>query len=104
MFDKMGWMLLAAQQGRRHKLVEYKDNVATLVASIDQKLTTIHDNDRRDDLIILKRQVGVLKQAVETMKAFNPSSARAATRKNVAAVVAAPNVNANAARRANANE
>jgi hypothetical protein len=65
-FEKMGWMILAKQKGMNDKIVEYKNSLDRLHKAIQHKLEyhTCED-DRKDDLMIMHHNVGVLKEHVD---------------------------------------
>ena len=60
MFEKLGWMTLAARDGRDYKIDTYKQSLANLKAAITEKHKNMKDEDKKDDLAILLSNVGAL--------------------------------------------
>jgi hypothetical protein len=64
LYEHLGWMVLAKHHGYTDKINSYKHSVLRLKTAIEQKLAGIHDLDRKDDLMILHRNVLVLMEHV----------------------------------------
>jgi len=65
-FEKLGWMILAKENGINEKIFEYKNSLNRLEKAIEHKLKYhTKDIDRKDDLKIMLHDVVVLKQHVE---------------------------------------
>ena len=67
MFEKLGWMVLAANKEGTHyaeKVKQYKEEVNHFLKKVDAKLDEkcTQEKDRRDDLTILKTHASTLKQ------------------------------------------
>jgi len=60
MFEQVGWMLLARDKGLTDKIKAYKESVKRLKSSIEMKIEKIHEEDRKDDLKIMWKNVCVL--------------------------------------------
>jgi len=57
MFEKLGWMLLGYTKGFPNELKHYIECVKDLHTSIKEKMNTVHDEDTKADLKILKENV-----------------------------------------------
>lgn len=64
-FEKLGWMILAKSRGLNDKIREYKMAVKRLCDSIEHKLIHIHDNDKKEDLLIMHHNVRILMHHIE---------------------------------------
>ena len=60
MFQNLGWIVLAKTQGNREKIVAYKSSLQRLSTAINQRLERVHDEDNRDDLLIMKKNIEIL--------------------------------------------
>jgi len=56
MFEKLGWMILAIHEGNIEKVNIYLKSIKYLIKKIDDKIKITHDEDRINDLMILKQQ------------------------------------------------
>ena len=52
-FEKLGWMILAKKYGYNEKIDEYKNSLYRLKCSIEKKIKTLNDVDKRNDLAIM---------------------------------------------------
>jgi hypothetical protein len=64
-FEKLGWMVLAAERDPSNSLMKkkvevYKESLQRLHEKIMCKMMTVEEKDRRDDLEILMRDLLVL--------------------------------------------
>jgi len=64
MFEKLGWMILAKDHGFDDKIVMYKKTVQRLKDGIVKKLKEVENNDKRQDLEIMLRNVDLLMKHV----------------------------------------
>ena len=65
-FEKLGWMILAKENGINEKIFEYKNSLNRLEKAIEHKLKYhTKDIDRKDDLKIMLHDVDILKKHVE---------------------------------------
>lgn len=64
LFETFGWMLLAKNKGYDAKIVAYKESLAHLQTSLQNKIKKVKDTDTKDDLKILLENVMILKQTV----------------------------------------
>ena len=62
MFEKLGWMILAKDNGYSSKIKAYLDGVNHLEKALNEKLKIVKDEDRYDDLEILLHNVKILKK------------------------------------------
>lgn len=56
-FEKLGWIVLAAKDGKQNKLKNYKAQIQHLKEALTQKLTVLEENDRKRDIEILLTDV-----------------------------------------------
>ena len=59
-FERLGWMVLAKEYGMHDKLVSYKHELQRLHGSLCQKIDKVFDEDKRQDLLIMKKNVEYL--------------------------------------------
>jgi hypothetical protein len=59
-FEKLGWMVLAHNKGYNDKVTSYKHSLARLKNAIETKLSHIHEEDRKDDLLIMHKNLLIL--------------------------------------------
>ena len=60
MFEELGWMILAKHHGFYDKINVYKNSIDRLKLAIEQKMKSVHEKDRKDDLAILHENVLIL--------------------------------------------
>lgn len=60
MFEKFTWMILAKEHEIHDKVKAYKNDVYRLKKSIEFKLKTVKDKDKKDDLQIMLKNLSVL--------------------------------------------
>lgn len=60
MFERLGWMILAKDHGFNDKIAMYKKSVHRLKEGLEKKLRDIENNDKRQDLEIMLRNLEVL--------------------------------------------
>jgi hypothetical protein len=66
MFEKLGWMVLAKEKyDLRDKITSYKMSINRLIESIECKIKTVEEKDRKADLQIMLDNVLVLKKHVD---------------------------------------
>lgn len=53
-FEKAGWMIV---KDNRKKIKYYIEGMIDFIESIDVKLSTINDNDKRADLMIMRNNI-----------------------------------------------
>ena len=65
-FEKLGWMILAKKRGMNDKIAEYKNSLDRLHKALTHKLE-YHtcEPDRKDDLMIMRGNIEVLKEHVD---------------------------------------
>jgi len=59
-FERLGWMVLAKEYGMTEKIHEYKNGLHRLCDALCLKIDKIFDEDRRQDLLIMKKNVECL--------------------------------------------
>ena len=64
-FEKLGWMVLAAERDKhddlmKRKVALYKDVLLRLKDKLECKMITVEEKDRRNDLEIMLRDLNVL--------------------------------------------
>jgi hypothetical protein len=59
-FERLGWMVLAKEYGMDDKLIAYKIELQRLHKHLCQKIDKVHDEDKKDDLKIMKTNVECL--------------------------------------------
>lgn len=64
-FEHLGWMILAKDKGLTGKINNYKESVQRLKTSIEMKMEKVQEQDRKDDLQILLKNVNVLIDHIE---------------------------------------
>ena len=52
-FEKLGWMALANEHGRKLTVASYLQSISHLKECLKDKIMTVHDVDRKDDLKIM---------------------------------------------------
>ncbi len=63
MFEKLGWMVLAKNLGdMEHKINAYKESLNRIEDKIQCKIDTVKDSDKKNDLIIMLKNIKILKQ------------------------------------------
>jgi hypothetical protein len=65
MFEKLGWMILSKHYGYGHKITAYKEGLKHLKKTIENKMATIQEQDRLEDLKILHHNLCVLMEHVD---------------------------------------
>ena len=69
MFEHLGWMVLAKDNGYHNKVAVYFDGIKHLQEALVEKINMTKDHDRRIDLEILLHNVNVLdKKAHKLLK------------------------------------
>jgi hypothetical protein len=59
-FERLGWMVLAQNKGYKDKITTYKHSLMRLKNAIETKIASIHELDRKDDLLIMHKNLLVL--------------------------------------------
>jgi len=64
-FKHFGWIVLEKSRGNQIKVESYKDSVNRLLQSLEFKLKTLHEKDRKEDLLIMIHNVKILKKTID---------------------------------------
>jgi hypothetical protein len=59
-FERLGWMVLAKEHGMKDKVVCYQKEIQRLHESLCVKIQHVFDEDKRQDLMIMKTNVECL--------------------------------------------
>ena len=59
-FEKLGWIILAKNKGDHSKVEAYKNNVKRLYNQLECKIKGTRDHDRKQDLMIMLKDVKYL--------------------------------------------
>jgi hypothetical protein len=65
LYEKLGWMVLAKEQGLKFKLDFYKKSIRLLKEKLICKINSVKDYDKRNDLQIILNNVIVLQKHAE---------------------------------------
>jgi hypothetical protein len=65
LYEKLGWMVLAKEQGLKFKLDFYKKSIRLLKEKLLCKINSVKDYDKRSDLQIILNNVIVLQKHAE---------------------------------------
>ena len=60
MFEELGWMVFAQKRGRMDKIMVYKNSLQHLKKCIENKIASVHEKDRKEDLKLLWKNVCIL--------------------------------------------
>ena len=60
MFERLGWMVLAKNEGNSLKIKAYRESICRLKHSLMNKMNDVEEKDRKDDLKILYDDVCIL--------------------------------------------
>lgn len=66
-FEKLGWIFLAMNEGNSEKVTCYINSVNRLLASLNDKVKKVEENDRKNDLIIMIKKVNILKGIIDNI-------------------------------------
>lgn len=64
-YEKLGWIVLAKQQGLNFKIDFYKKSIRLLKNKLICKINSVEDYDKRNDLSIILNNVIILEKHVE---------------------------------------
>jgi len=64
---KLGWMCLAKTHGNTLKIQSYMDSIERLASSLEAKLKSLHEADRKNDIKILYEDVCILQGAAHKL-------------------------------------
>jgi len=60
MFEKLGWIVLANENGMKYKVESYKKSLEKLKCSINKKIISMNDLDKKKDLVIMSKNLQIL--------------------------------------------
>lgn len=85
MYEKLGWMVLAKNEGNNLKVDAYMDTICRLKAMLMKKMGEVHEKDHKDDLQILFDDTCILWHAADKLlcKSKKRSSSKSSIHKNV---------------------
>ena len=63
-FEKLGWMILAKNKGMEEKIDNYLASLQYLKQSLEKKIEEIHDIDKKNDLLLMHKNVDILMKHV----------------------------------------
>ena len=66
-FEKLGWMALAKEHGNSLKVRAYLQSISHLKDCIKDKIASVHDEDRKDDLKIMLEHTETLSTAAHKL-------------------------------------
>ena len=66
-FEKLGWMVLAHNEGNKLKIKVYMNCIYELQELIEKKIKSVEEKDRKDDLEILCNDACILSNAAEKL-------------------------------------
>ena len=67
MYEKLGWMVLAKNEGNNLKVDSYMDTICRLKAMLMKKMDQVHEKDHKDDLQILYNDTCILWRAADKL-------------------------------------
>lgn len=67
LFKKLGWMILAHNEGKTKKIDLYLESISHLIKQIEYKKETIVDADRKTDLEITLKNVKIFQKDVNKL-------------------------------------
>jgi hypothetical protein len=59
-FEQLGWMILAKNKGYDDKVEVYKNSLNRLSSTIENKMRSVHEHDRKEDLQIMHNNLKLL--------------------------------------------
>jgi hypothetical protein len=69
MFEKVGWMILARDCGHFDKITSYKNGLTRLMEALDRKKSSLEDNDKKKDIVIMQ---ATLNKLITSVNLFFP--------------------------------
>lgn len=64
-YEKLGWMVLAKERGMHDKVQVYKNSVHNLEHSLQCKINSVQEHDRKEDLQIMLTNTRILCKFVD---------------------------------------
>jgi hypothetical protein len=67
MFEKLGWMVMAKEHHSELKLKSYMEGIRHFLICVDKKMKDTRDEDRKDDLAILMKNMKCLEDCAKQL-------------------------------------
>ncbi len=67
MFEKLGWMIMAKEHNSELKIKSYMDCIQHFLLCVAKKIENTRDEDRKDDLVILMKNVMCLQDCARKL-------------------------------------
>jgi len=67
MFEKLGWMIMAKEHDSPLKFKAYMECIHNFLACVEKKIKNTRDEDRKDDLAILMKNMNCLKECAKKL-------------------------------------
>jgi hypothetical protein len=64
LFEKLGWVMLAKEEGHTYRISPYKKSISHLKKSLQEKISITQDVDRKQDLEIILHKISILEKHV----------------------------------------
>ena len=66
-FEKLGWMVLAKEHGNKLKVSSYLQSISHLIQCLEDKILSVHDIDKKEDLKIMLEHTEILSKAAHKL-------------------------------------
>ena len=67
MFEKLGWMIMAKEHNSGLKIKAYMESIKHFLLCVEKKLANTRDEDRKDDLVILMKNILCLQKCAQNL-------------------------------------
>ena len=67
MFEKLGWMIMAKEHNSGLKIKAYMECIQNFLSCVEKKLANTRDEDRKDDLVILMKNMMCLQKCAQNL-------------------------------------
>jgi hypothetical protein len=65
LFGRLGWVMLAKEQGKTYRVTAYKQSINSLLKTIDHVAAEYEEHNRKHDLNVMKMHVVALQNYVK---------------------------------------